>query len=51
MIAASKAIEDTWPVMVRALLILLLTILSPLYAMAEAQPFQKVEQCKMKVDQ
>jgi endonuclease YncB( thermonuclease family) len=36
--------------MFRALLILLLTILSPLYALAEAQPFQKVEQCKMKAD-
>ena len=36
--------------MFRALLILLLTILSPLSAMAESQPFQKIEGCKMKAD-
>ena len=36
--------------MLRALLSLLLTILSPLYAQAESKPFQKIEQCKMKAD-
>ena len=37
--------------MLRALLTFLLAILTPLSALAEAQPFQKVEQCKMKADQ
>ena len=37
-------------IMLRAFLLLLLTILSPLSAMAEAQPFQKIERCKMKAD-
>ena len=50
MIAASKAMDDTWPAMIRALLTLLLSILSPLSAMAEAKPFQKIERCKMKAD-
>ena len=34
----------------RAILFLLLAVLSPLSARAESQPFQKIESCKMKPD-